>query len=371
MPEIAPEGPPGTEAAVVSDPPADLRAFIQRLSECGRLLRVDTPTDWSLEIGSVTRAARQPVLFENIQGYPGQRLLANGLCDRSGIALALGLDSEISHSDLICEARRRIAAPVEPAIVDEAPALQNVLTGEAIDLLRFPVPQWSSWDAGRYLGTWHINVTQDPETGQSNAGVYRMQLLGARQATVSASRGSDLARHVEVAEKQGSALATAVAIGVPESVMVAAAAACSTGMNEYELAGALQQRAVELIRCRTAGLHVPASSEIVVEGFIHPGIRVQDGPFLDYCGIPDTNPNAYLFEATALIFRTDPVFRGSAVGMPGAEDHQLLAFLAQLDLVDFHGSRPRQEIQNALWKRRDFEALQKLGKLSRLFARRG
>lgn len=359
----------GTGTSAVSDPPPDLRAFIQRLSDSGHLLRVDAPTDWKLEIGSAARAANRPLLFENIRGYPGQRLFTNGLCDWSAIALIIGMDPEIPHADLVTEARRRIAAPLEPAMVELGPAMRNVLTGDSVDLLRFPVPRWSTRDAGRYLGTWHINVTKDPESGQSNVGVYRMQLLGARQATVSASSGSDLTRHVALAEKQGAALPMAVAIGVPESVIVAAAAACPAGMDEYELAGALQQKPVELIPCRTGDLDVPANSEIVVEGFIHPGVRVQDGPFLDYCGIPDTNPNAFLFEATALMYRTDPVFRGSAIGMPGAEDHQLFSFLAQLDLVDFHGSRRRQEVQNVLWKQRDFQALQKLGKASRIFAR--
>lgn len=371
MPEGVGEPRQGAGTSAVSVPPYDLRAFIQGLSDCDRLLRVDSVTDWNLEIGYVARSAGRPVLFENIQGYPGQRLFANGLCDRSAIALALGIDPEIPYADLITEARKRIAVPLGPVMVERSPVRQNVLTGDSVDLLRLPVPRWSVQDAGRYLGTWHVNVTKDPKTGKRNAGVYRMQILGPRQATVSASTGSDLARHVALAEEQGTALPLAVAIGVPESVVVAAAAACPAGMDEYELAGALQQKPVELIPSGTAGLEVPASSEIVVEGFIHSGIRVQDGPFLDYCGIPDTNPNAFLFEATALLWRNDPVFRGSAIGMPGAEDHQLFAFLAQLDLVDFHGSRKRQEFQNVLWKRQDFRKLQKLGKASRMFTRIG
>jgi len=369
MSEIAREQRPGTANPAVSGPPSDLRAFIQKLSDAGRLQRVDAPIDWKLEIGSVARTTRRPLLFENIQGYPGQRLFTKGLYEWSAIAMAIGLDPKIQHTSLITEARKRIAVSVEPVMVDQSPVLQNVLTRDSVDLFRFPVPRWSNYDAGRYLGTWHINVTKDLETEQRNVGVYRMQLLGSRQATVSASNGSDLARHVALAEKLRIPLPLAVAIGVPESVIMAAAAACPAGMDEYGLAGALQQKPVELMRCRTADLDVPASSEIVIEGFIHPGIRVQDGPFLDYCGIPDTNPNAFLFEATSLLFRTDPVFRGSAIGMPGAEDHQLFAFLAQLDLVDFHGSRPRQDYQNLLWKQRDFQALQRLGTASRLFAR--
>jgi UbiD family decarboxylase len=102
-------------------------------------------------------------------------------------------------------------------------------------------------------------------------------------------------------------------------------------------------------------LEVPASSEIVIEGFIHPHRRVQDGPFFDFTGKPNTNPTAYLFEATQLMFRNGAIFRGASIGNPGAEDHELFAFLAALNLVDFSGAE--------LLKRRMFRAFQSLSKL--------
>jgi UbiD family decarboxylase len=110
-------------------------------------------------------------------------------------------------------------------------------------------------------------------------------------------------------------------------------------------------------------LQVPARSEIVIEGLIQPRVRVQDGPYFDYTGKPNTNPNAFLFEATRLMFRNNPIFRGTAIGLPGAEDHQLFAFLAELGLVDFHGSRVKQAIQQLLLKRRFFRAFQLAGKM--------
>jgi len=351
---------PGAE---LSGEPPDLRQFIQVLADAGRLVRVKEATDWKLEIGRITRECRTPLLFENIKGYPGQRVFTNGLCDIASTSLALGLGCGATRKALIENAKRRMVRPIKPKLVNNGPVLENIVDAEDIDLLKLPVPQWSNQDGGRYLGTWHINVTKDPESGSRNVGVYRMQLLGPRRATVSASPRSHLSQHVAKAERSGQALPMAIAIGVSEPLVMAAAAAYPAGMDEYDLAGGLQQQALKLISCQTVDLEVPARSEIVIEGLIQPEVRVQDGPYFDYAGKPNTNPNAFLFVATRLMFRNNPIFRGASIGLPGAEDHQLFAFLAELGLVDFHGSRIKQSAQRFLLKRRFFRTFQFVGKM--------
>ncbi len=360
---------PCSPSLELSNESTGLRHFIQLLSDNERLVRVKKATDWRFEIGRMTRLSRSPVLFENIKEYPGQKVFTNGLSDIDSIALALGLECGHSQQSLLAEARHRIARPIKPRIVQSGPVLENIVSAGELNLLDLPVPHWSYKDRGRYLGTWHINVTKDLETGSRNIGVYRMQMLGPRQATVSASPNSHLARQFAKAEKEGRPLPMAVAIGVSEAVVIAAAAAYPDGMDEYDLAGALQQAPVPLISCQSAPLEVPANSEIVIEGAIQPGVRVQDGPYFDYTGTPNTNPNAFLFEATRLMHRSNPIFRGAAIGVPGAEDHQLFAFLAALDLVDFHGSRLKQKVQNFLLKQRLFHAFQFSGKIGPLLRR--
>jgi len=344
----------------------DLRAFIDLLSKQGHLRRIERQVDWRFEIGRITRENRVPLLFENVKDYSGRRVFTNGLSDVGLIGLALGLESGQSRKQIIEEARKRVQNPLPPVMVEGGPVLQNVVQASNIDFLSFPIPHWSSQDAGRYIGTWHINVTRDPETGTRNAGVYRMQVLGPRQATVSTSPTSHLGLHVAKAEKAGRPLQMAIAIGVREAVMMAASAACPYGFDEYELAGGLETQSLQLIKCQTVNLEVPADSEIVIEGFIKPAARVQDGPYFDYAGKANTNPNAFLFEATQLMFRNDPIFRGTSVGVSGAEDHQLFAVLAQLNLVDFHGRRSRQLVQNQLLKKRLFKAFQFAGRLGDL-----
>ena len=339
----------------------DLRGFLAALERAGRLVRIRERVDWQFAIGRWTRARRKPLLFENVKGYSGHRVFTNGLISFGGISVALGFDPRTPLVELIADSKRRLGHPVKPKRVNTGPVMENVVPASVLDFLEFPVPHWSEYDVGRYIGTWHLNITRDPETGKLNAGVYRMQVLGSKRATISASESSGLGRHLAKAEAKGEELPVAVAIGAPEATVIAGGASCPQGMNEFELAGALEQKPVELIQC--GHLEVPARSEIVIEGFIHPGVRVQDGPYFDYYGRPNTNPKAYLFEATRMMHRDNPIFRGTSIGKPGAEDHQLFAFLAELGLVNFHGSRLKQMVQNYLWKRRAFEALQKVGRL--------
>jgi 4-hydroxy-3-polyprenylbenzoate decarboxylase len=339
-------------APEASGAPRSLRDFIGKLGDTGRLTRVREATHWRFDLGKRTRESKTPLLFENIEDYPGRRVFTNGLRSFELIGLALGAEEGISRQDLLAEITERVAHPLRPKVVESGPVVENIVPAGDIDLSTLPVPHWHPNDAGRYPGTWHINVTKDPETNVRNVGVYRMQLLDARRATVSTAPESHLALHVAKAERDGQALPMAVAIGAGEAVVMAAAAAYPCGGDEYELAGGLQQKPVEIMCCRTVDLEVPANSEIVIEGWIQPGLRVQDGPYFDYAGTVNTNPRAFVFEATRLMFRNDFIFRGTSVGVPGAEDHQLFAILAELNLLDFHRSSIKKHVQDMMLKQR-------------------
>jgi 4-hydroxy-3-polyprenylbenzoate decarboxylase len=326
---------------------------------------VSEVVDWQYELGRRTRAAGRPVLFENIIDYPGQRVFCNGLWSPGAIRLALGFDADLPEDVFLDEVRKRIAHPIAPQVVEAGPVLENVVEGDALNLFELPIPQWHEQDAGRYLGTWHLNVTRDPETGARNLGVYRMQMLGSRHATVSGSSRSHLGRQMARAESAGEPLPMTVVIGAAEPLVMAAAAAYPEGMDEYELAGALMQRPVELVRPRPGSLAIPADAEIAIEGVIQPGVRARDGAYVDYTGRADTNTHAFLFEAERLLYRNRAIFRGASIGLPGAEDHQVFAFLASLNLVDFHGSRSRRFLQNLLLRKRYFSLLQRVDRINR------
>ncbi|MFP5228975.1 MAG: UbiD family decarboxylase domain-containing protein [Acidobacteriota bacterium] len=315
----------------------DLRGFIRILTKARYLTTVRERVDWKTGIGRWTRSRQKPLLFENIKDYPEQRLFTNGLANPTCIALALGFDAGTPIGQVISRARKRLREPIAPKMVPTSPVMENVVPASMIDFFQFPIPQWNERDGGRYLGTWHLNVTRDPETGQRSAGMYRMKAIGDKQATIHAHKRSNLARLIAKAEAKKRELPMAVAIGAPEATLIAARALCPAGMDTFDLAGALQQKAVELIQCGHA--EAPAYSEIVIEGFVHPEVRVDDGPSFDEHGKQHANPKAYLFEATRVMHRDEPIFRGSASGKPGSEDYQVQAFLEELKLRNAPGSR--------------------------------
>ncbi len=337
---------------------SDLRGVIASLSAAGRLKRVPEPVHWWLDLAQRAKGEKQAILFEQIVDYPGHRLFTNGLCDAQAIAMALGMPPETGRRAMLQEARRRLSNPVVSRVIEQGPILENCIERQRLNLFNLPVPQGNPIERGRYLGTWHLNITHDPESGKRNVGVYRMQILSPDTATVSTSPGSHLGRHMTRAERKNRPLPMAVVIGAPEAAVIAAAAGLTEGVDELQVASSLLAEPLDVLTLPGSRLQVPARSEFVLEGEIEPHVRVSDGPYIDYTGRPNTNPGAYRFRVNRLWFRDNPLFRGTAVGRPGAEDHQLFAFLAELGLMDFHGSRLKRFTQTQLLKMRRFRAFQ-------------
>jgi 4-hydroxy-3-polyprenylbenzoate decarboxylase len=343
----------------------NLRQFISALDEAGSLHRISEQVDWRVQLGQMSQQSGSPMLFEAVKDYPHWKIFTGGFSRLRFIAVALGLDAGISKRELILAMRERLTKPLPPILTRQR-AVDTFLTDKKVNLFDLPVPQWSEIDAGRYVGTWHINITKDPETLTRNLGIYRMLILNKNQTTLSVSPRSHLAMHMEKAERAGHPLEMAVAIGVAEPIIMAAAAALPNATDELTVAGGLMCRPVEIVKCNTVDLEVPADSELVLEGKIIPGERVNDGPYMDYAGIPSVNPKAYLFHVTAVSWRDQPIFRGMAVGRPGAEDHQLFVLLSQIGLLDFHGSRIRRALQGALIRHRLFRPFQWVGRFGLL-----
>ncbi|MFP4163578.1 MAG: UbiD family decarboxylase domain-containing protein [Chitinispirillaceae bacterium] len=342
----------------------NLRTFISELEKHDLLRNIYRQVDWRFEIGSLTRDSSRALLFHHIKDYPGHSLLTGGLGSLSRIALALGLPAGTASGKVVRTMKERLKKPLDPIFRNSSSALrENRITGSDVDLCRFPVPLWSEVDGGRFIGTWHLNVTKDPFCARRNVGVYRMQLLSADEASVSVSPRSHLAMHMNRAEQRGKSLEMAVCIGVDELAVIAAGAAFPAGVDEYSMAGALARKPLGLVSCDTVDLEVPADSEIVLEGVLEAGRRVKDGPYLDYAGIASSNPSAYVFRVHSIMHRNNPVFRGTSVGVAGAEDHQLQSVLARLGLVDFHGSRVRQKMQNVCLRSRFFRLFQMTGRI--------
>lgn len=350
----------------------EFRPFICALEDAGELVRVDEEVDWNIEVGARTRTEaggrNRALLFERIRGYPNTRILSNAMGSLERISIALDLPPHQSLRRTGRAVRARLEHPIAPTTVPERTSERQTYVGDEVDLTALPVPRWAPEDGARYLGTWHINVTRHPTSRMRNVGVYRMQLVDERTALVSASPESHLMGHFRAAEARGEALEMAVAIGVQEHVVLAAAMAVSPETDEFSLAGALAGASVSLCPGGRVGVETPEDAEIVIEGHILCGQRMAEGPFVDYAGRPSENPHALVFRASLLSVREHPILRGAAIGYRAAEDHLAYAILASADGLDFRGPGYRHHLQAACLKAGWYGPFQILGSTQKPFA---
>ena len=347
----------------------EINEFINRLEQQGELVYINHGVDWKYEVRDIIKSTKSnreknpAILFTNVKDYPGWRIFANALSTIRKVGIALNIDPSFDDSQIIEEFKNRLASGIAPVIDPGVLTDEVTYTDKDVNLFSLPVPWWSREDGGRYIGTWHLNISKDPTTGIRNVGVYRMQLIDSNHTAVSVSSKSHLARQIEMAERKGSSLEMAMSIGVPETMVMAAGASIPYGVDEFHAAGGLAKKPVVLVNCKTIQVEVPKSSEIILEGRIVPKVRIMEGPFLDYAGVPKSNPSALVFEVICLRRKRNPIFRGAAIGYEGAEDHVLYALLAMAGDLDFHGSPVRQRIQNFFLKRGMFRQFQFVGAL--------
>jgi 4-hydroxy-3-polyprenylbenzoate decarboxylase len=345
----------------------ELRNYIQRLYENNLLHEIREEVDWKYEIGDISRHNKNnALLFHTIKDYKEFSLFTGGLasCEHFSILLKMPLTNK--KKNIIHEIKKRMVKPYEPLLTNSLSNKYIWTDGRDVNLYDLPAPWWHPGDGGRYIGTWHVNISNDPQTMERNVGVYRMQIKGRNYTTVSISPKSHLAEHINKAERKNLDLPLAVAIGIDETVMIAAASASPEKTDEYNFAGAIQKGPLKIVKCKTVDLEVPLNAEIVLEGVVRCGIRMQDGPYFDYSGKLNVNKHAYCFEVRAIRRKVDAIFRGMSVGEPGAEDHLLFSILADLHMADFHGSGYRQNVQNILLKAGFFRTFQLFGRIGNL-----
>lgn len=314
----------------------DLRAYLAALEAAGELARVKAEVDWNLELGAVSRRALDlngpALLFESIRGYaPGTgRVVANlfGRSDASSharFAQALGLPRTIPVTALIAEFTALAARRIPPRRVATGPCKENILKGDDVDLLKFPVPLIHGGDGGRYIGTWHIDVTRDPDTGFINWGMYRHVVqsrnrLGWWIAPAQHAAAPFFQKH----EPRGERMPIAIAIGTEPVTSAIGGCPVPAGVPEAEVVGGIRGEPVELVRCETIDLDVPATAEIVIEGEVVPGERMNEGPFGEFTGYmaPDRSPRPVI-EVKCITHRNDPILTISNIGKPWEEESVL------------------------------------------------
>src|SRR5579875_1982688 len=304
----------------------DLRDFLQLLEREGELRRVSTEIDWRYEMGAVSRVicerAGPAPWFQNVKGYPDQSVAAvlfgpGHAAPLARITLTLGLDKRTPTLDVIEELRRRFQQPRKPSLApaESAPCKEIILRGDDINLLNFPVPWIKEIDGGRYIGSWDIVVTRDPDTNWVNWGIYRCQLKDERSfAVLLLPQGRHGGAILRKYEQRGESMPIALVIGADPACHLAASAPLDHGMSEREVAGGIRGRGIELVKCETVDLEVPASAEIVIEGEVIPGERVDEGPFGEYTGHATGQGRAPLVRVKCITHRRKPIFTMANMG---------------------------------------------------------
>lgn len=325
-----------TETAVRTKALADMRDWIKWLEEHDQLRRVKAKVDWDLEIGGLARAVQTmegpALLFENIKGHEktrGRKLFIGGLASYPRIAAMLGLPMNASMSEIINRCRRVLREQVRPIMVSTGPVKENIVTGSDINLYEFPVPRWHHLDGGRYIDTFAGVVTKDPETGEVNVGMYRGMIVGKDKIAKLLVLAQHWGQHFLKYQAMGKPMPVAIVYGWDDAMPFCA---CSPiphrGFSEWDIIGAIRGEPVQLVKCETVDLEVPASAEIVVEGTISadPATFEMEGPFGEYTGWCEGKATPKpVVQVQCITHRNDPIFRGSAegarAGMPNEDTH--------------------------------------------------
>jgi 2,5-furandicarboxylate decarboxylase 1 len=296
----------------------DLREFIAHLEDQKELRRIRKPVDTKYEIAAYIRKTSDikgpALLFENVNESKVP-VLGGVFATRKRALLALEM-SEKQYGEKFHQALEHL---VPPRKISSGPCKEVVLKSEDADLSRFPIPIFSQNDSGPFI-TAGLVISKDPESARNNTSIYRLQVHGPRRLGIKAQQ---LARQLRKAEAKGEKLPVAIAIGTDPVLMLASQWDAPYGVDELELAGALRGEPVEVVRAETVDLLVPATAEVVIEGYIQPRMREVEGPFGEVGGYSTPKFPKPVIEVTAITHRKNPIFQAALTGMPTTENHIL------------------------------------------------
>jgi 4-hydroxy-3-polyprenylbenzoate decarboxylase len=314
-----------------------LRSYMDQLEAAGDLCRIGVEVDWDQELAAISRVnlgqAGPALLFENIKGYTDSycsRVLTCAIGKYSQVAFALDMPGDTPVDQVVAELRRRYRKPVPPAIVTSGPVKDNILLGHDIDLHDLPVPLFHYEDGGRYIDTFSCTVTRDPDSGIPNVGIYRGQILGRDKIGKVIGKIQGWGQHFVKYGLKPEPMPVAIVYGWHEALNLVGGTSFNRNASEYDMAGAILGLPVELVKCETVDLEVPATAELVIEGLIDPDPASfeNEGPFGEYHGYQGGMPSPKpVIKVTAITYRDQPVFRAGMEGCrPGfpSEDMGIL-----------------------------------------------
>ena len=324
----------------------DLRDFLDAVQKQGELKEVKGAS-WDVEMSSIVEliyregeGTRPAVLFDETPGYPkGFRNLFGTIGSPWRIAKALALDENITQPMQLHQAwyeRSKDIKGIPPKVVKSGPIMENVLTGDQIDVLKFPIPRFHELDRSRFFGTQHGVIQRDPDTGWVNVGTYRSMVVNKNTLALHAVPGKH--GNILMYSKyfpRNQKMPVAIAVGMDPALWYLS---CQTdvpwGTSEMDACGGIKGEPLEVIKGEFTGLPLPARAEVVIEGEVTPGEWVDEGPFGEWHGYYGnrgllTVPEPVI-NVKAIYHRNNPIFTCS---QPAVPTHTFTLFLGVADSV--------------------------------------
>ena len=311
----------------------DFRGYLDYLEKTGKLLRVKKKVDVKHEIAAGIRKTSDndgpALVFENIKGYPGWRVAGGLYATKKLMALALETkpdEHKLLQRYLECDEKR-----VKPKLVSTGPVKEIIIKGDDVDLTKMPILTYCEKDSGPFLIP-AADIAKHPETGIQNVTIGRRKVLDQNRTALRAAPQSHMEQIITAGEDKGQGVGVATVLGAPPELTIASQVKAPMGVDETEIAGAFRGEPLEVVKCETIDVEVPANAEVIIEGIVMPGQRETDGPFGEFHGdyilTIGAGLNCYVVKITAITMRKNPIFQAMATGMPMTEDHWLRKWAA-------------------------------------------
>ncbi len=310
-------------------PYKDLREYLKVLESKGLLCHVTAEVDKDWEISAVCRHTfrsipqeRRPALmFDKIKGHDIPLVVGILGGSREIYATALGTDQKG-----VWDTWARGKNPIPPKLVSSGPCQEVVHLGADANLEMLPAPIWT---VGQDPSPYHTSpfvISRDPETRVQNVGTYRLQVKNAHRGGLMINPQRGMRVHMQKNEAKGGATEAAIVFGTDPVIGLTSVSPFPAGVDELAAAGGIRGEAVEVVRCKTVDIDVPATAEIVVEGRIPYLGNEPEGPFGEYAGYMGAGGNNPVFEVTCITHRKNPIYQAFLSQMPPSESSCIKGF---------------------------------------------
>jgi len=304
----------------------DLRSFMEACQQHGEMITVGKQVHWNLEAGAIMRRIAEigaPMAYmPRITGYPdnygllGAPLSKGWLSDFSRVAIALELDPLTPYEQLMDAFAERMERPIRPMQVANGPCKQNIVQGKDINLFRFPAPYLHVGDGGRYLDTFGVTVTKDPDSDWVNWGVYRHMIHNKSILGGIVNPFQHIGMmYYQRYEARNKPMPFAIFFGGCPTAAMIGSMQVPAGVSEAAVAGGLRREPMHLVKCESNDLLVPATAEMVIEGHVRPYERWDEGPFGEATGYrASPRMPRPVFRVDCITHRDDPIIPVSCAG---------------------------------------------------------